>query len=75
MIMFTELSKVQNLSLVMIIIIEKDFNEMAALKTVMPHARIQLCKFHVMQAMNREIRKLQVADWDKTTYLIRKIVF
>ena len=68
--MLPEMSKVHNLSLVTAVIIDKDFNEMAALKKVMPHARIQLCKFHVMQAIYREIRKTQVADWNHTIDLV-----
>ena len=59
--MLAEMSKVHNLSLVTAVIIDKDFNEMAALKKVMPMRGFSFAKFHVMQAMNREIRKTQVA--------------
>ena len=55
--MLAEISQVHNLSSVTTVIIDKDFNEMAALKKMMSHARIQLCKFHVMQTMNQEIKK------------------
>lgn len=44
------------------VILDKGVNELSACKKFLPHVSIQLCKFHVMQAVVRELRKLPGSD-------------
>ena len=55
--MFAAFSKIFEVAQTKVIIVDKDLNALNAVKRHLPAASIQLCKFHVFQAVNREIRK------------------
>ena len=53
------MSKVLDFKKVDVVILDKDMKEIAAVRQVIPGAEVQLCKFHVIQAVDRYIHKLQ----------------
>ena len=59
------------------VIIDKDFNEIAAVKAVLPNVTIQICRFHVLQAMQRELRKMKGTQEDKSRCMkiLQEIVY
>ena len=50
------LRKHDNVQNVYVFVIRKDFKEISALGTVYPNARINLCYFHVSQAVSRHLK-------------------
>ena len=52
--MMNEISKVHDCSKIQTIVVDKDLNEITALKKVAPNSSIQLCKFHVIQAVKEK---------------------
>ena len=44
-------AKFNDISHVKTVIVDKDFNEITAVNAVLPTAKIQICRFHVLQAM------------------------
>ena len=72
-----QFATIYDISLVSCVIVDKSLNEIAAVRNVMPNAAIQLCKFHVMQAITRELRKTVCTEELKTklTSLMRKLTF
>ena len=49
--------QVHDISKVKTVIVEKDMNDSVAFQKDMPQASLQICKFHVLQAITREVRK------------------
>ena len=39
------------------VIVDKDMKEIVALQKVRPQASVEICKFHVLQAITRDVRK------------------
>ena len=72
-----ELAKAHDFSKVKVVIVDKALNEIAAIKSLMPDVTIQLCKFHVMQAFTREIKKTPVDESTRNLLvkLVREMVF
>lgn len=54
----TEISRIHKLEKVKVVVLDKDVKEIAAVRKVIPAAEVQLCKFHVIQAVDRFIQKL-----------------
>ena len=75
--MLKEISRVHDFSRVETVILDKDKSEINAVKKVIPNANIELCKFHVMQAMMRKIRKLPMRHSIRTKLLAvsKKLVY
>ncbi|XP_061196045.1 uncharacterized protein LOC133204337 [Saccostrea echinata] len=61
----TEMSRIHKLSKVKVVVLDKDMKEIAAVKKVIPGADVQLCKFHVIQAVDRFINKLTIPQETK----------
>ena len=49
--------QVYDLSKVKTVIVDKDMNDIFALQKDMPQASLQICYFHGLQAITREVRK------------------
>ena len=49
--------EVHDLSKVKTVVVDKDMNDIIALQKDMPQVSLQICKFHVLQAITREVRK------------------
>ena len=47
---FEQFATIHDVSMIKCVIVDKLLNEITAIKTFIPSAVIQLCKFHVMQA-------------------------
>ena len=75
--MLKEFSRVHDFTHVETVILDKDKSEINAVKKVIPNANIELCKFHVMQAMMRKIRKLPMRHRIRTKLLAvsKKLVY
>uniref|UniRef100_A0A8W8MAF0 SWIM-type domain-containing protein n=1 Tax=Magallana gigas TaxID=29159 RepID=A0A8W8MAF0_MAGGI len=61
----TEISRIHKLEKVKVVVLDKDMKEIAAVRKVIPGAEIQLCKFHVIQAVDRFIQKLSKPQEEK----------
>lgn len=61
----TEISKIHKLEKVKVVVLDKDMKEIAAVRKVIPAAEVQLCKFHVIQAVDRFIQKLSKPQGEK----------
>lgn len=73
----TEFGQIHDLHKVKTVIVDKDMNEVNAVEIAMPHASVQICKFHVMQAFTRETKKCAI-DQDaknRLTQVVRQIVY
>ena len=53
----SQFGQVHDLSNVKTVIVDKYMNDIITLQKVMPQASLQIIKFHVLQAITREIRK------------------
>ena len=51
--------KVQDEIDIKTIIIDKDFSELKAIKETFPGTNIIICKFHIKQAFDRQIKKIR----------------
>ena len=73
----TEFSRVNDTSNVKVVVLDKDMSEIAAVNNVMPQAIVQICKFHVLQAVRREVLSLAVDSGtkDKINSAFRRLVF
>lgn len=59
-----------------VVVIDKDFAQVQAIKLVMPHAQIQLCVFHVLKAVRKEILKLVSKQSQRQVYsLMHSLVY
>ena len=67
--LMSEFSKIHDVAKVKCIVVDKDLNEISALKKIAPNSSIQICKFHVMQSFTREIRKLPEDETTKKKIL------
>jgi transposase-like protein len=56
----TKMARIRKFERVKVVVLDKDMKEIAAVKKVIPGAEIQICKFHVIQAVDRFIHKLTV---------------
>lgn len=61
----TEISRIHKLEKVKVVVLDKDMKEIAAFGKVIPAAEVQLCKFHVIQAVDRFIQKLSKPQEEK----------
>ena len=53
-----------------VIIVDKDFAEVQAVKAVLPDAQIQLCVFHVLKAIRKELVKCVPKEAQREVYSI-----
>ncbi len=58
-------AEVNDTSKIKTVITDKDFNEIAAIKAILPSVKVQICRFHVLQALQREIRKMKGSQDDR----------
>lgn len=72
-----EVKKIIDLEKVEVVVLDKDLKEIASIKSTMPEASIQICKFHVLQAMLREIRTLPTTESERIQLitLCKKLVY
>ena len=56
------------------VIIDKDFSEIKAVKSVLPEAKIIICKFHVIQAIQRALKGYTSADKESVMEIIHKLL-
>jgi len=60
------------------VIVDKDFNEIACISQIFPHAKVQICTFHVLKAFRTAIGNLQCVTKDTKDVLrdkVQKIVY
>ncbi|KAL3889975.1 hypothetical protein ACJMK2_002287 [Sinanodonta woodiana] len=72
-----EFGQIHNLEKVKTVVVDKDQNEIAAVQKFMPEISIQLCKFHIMQAFARKLKKCAVTQevQGTITQLVRQMVY
>ena len=61
----SEMSRIHKLEKVKVTVLDKDMKEISAVRKVIPGADVQLCKFHVIQAVDRFIHKLAASQETK----------
>ena len=54
--MMTEVRKAHDMSDVHTVVVNKDLNEISVIHRVAPNNSVHLCKFQVIQAINREVK-------------------
>lgn len=55
------------------IIIDKDFSEIRALKSVIPDVKLIICKFHLKQAFERQVKKFSKNVKDPAMTILEKM--
>ena len=60
-----ELKKFLDLQKVKVVIVDEHLKEIASIESCMEDASIQICKFHVLQALTREVRKTALAESER----------
>ena len=58
-----------------VVVVEKDFNEISILKALLPKAALLLCIFHVLQAFQRKINKLHFLVKEELFKYAKKFVY
>lgn len=53
-----------------VVVVDKDFAEVQAIKDVLPHVQIQLCVFHVLKAIRKEILKTVPRESQREAYSV-----
>ena len=61
----TSFGKINDLTTVKTVVIDKDCSEISGIKKVVSNASLQICKFHVAQAFAREIKKLPIGQEER----------
>ena len=59
------------------VVVDKDFSEIAALQTVLPHVALQLCTFHCIKAVKAKLSTLAISTDEKRDLLaiFRKLLY
>ncbi|XP_033121366.1 uncharacterized protein LOC117120449 [Anneissia japonica] len=75
--MMSRFADVHDVTRIKVVIVDKDLKEIDAIKSVIPNASVQLCKFHVLQIFTREIRKLVVTEelHSRLTLAMKQLVY
>ena len=73
----SQFGEVHDLSKVKTVVVDKDMNDIIALQKDMPQVSLQIYKFHVLQAITREVRKTSCTQEirEKVLPIFKTLVF